>query len=210
MNSGWNITTVFQGYTAFLYFLTEMLPRDPLVQTGTTLELNCTILSKYNGTHTASDITFHVGNETYGVTHPYVTVLEESKMSTLRLPNVTRDISGTRAQCYIPDVEHRLGEQYVRVAGKTFYHPPTKLREGNIFSRVCLSFCPQGSPHTGPRPWPWPPAITTPYRDFPWPCPPPPLQYTVTPHPDIFEVVYYVACTLGKQALDIRLKYLLV
>ena len=174
MNSGWNIITVFQGYSVFLYFLTEMLPRDPLVQTGTTLELNCTILPKYNGTHTASDITFHVGNETYGVTHPYVTVLEESKMSTLRLPNVTRDISGTRAQCYIPDVEHRLGEQYVRVAGKTFYHPPTKLREGNIFSRVCLSFCPQGSPHTGPRPWP--PAITTPYRDFPWPCPPTPVH----------------------------------
>ena len=109
-----------QSFTTFLYFLTVMLPRDPLVQTGTTLELNCSILPKYNGTYTASDITFHVGNATYGVGHPYVTVLEESKMSTLRLPNVTRDLSDTRVQCYIPDVEHRLGEQYVRVAGKSF------------------------------------------------------------------------------------------
>ena len=109
-----------QSFTTFLYFLTEMLPRDPLVQTGTTLELNCSILPKYNGTHTASDITFHVGNATYGVGHPYVTVLEESKMSTLRLPNVTRDLSDTRVQCYIPDVEHRLGGQLVRVAGKKF------------------------------------------------------------------------------------------
>ena len=32
------------------------------------------------------------------------------------------------------------------------YHPPTKLREGNVFSRVCLSFCPQG---VGPM-WPLP------------------------------------------------------
>ena len=24
------------------------------------------------------------------------------------------------------------------------YHPPTKLREGIVFSRVCLSFCSQG------------------------------------------------------------------
>ena len=31
----------------------------------------------------------------------------------------------------------------------SYYHPPTKLREGNVFSRVCLSFCSQGvgGPH---------------------------------------------------------------
>ena len=33
------------------------------------------------------------------------------------------------------------------------YHPPTKLREGNVFSRVSLSLCSQKGFHcTGPRP----------------------------------------------------------
>ena len=31
------------------------------------------------------------------------------------------------------------------------YRPPTKLQEGNVFSRVCQSFCPQG---TGGPMWP--------------------------------------------------------
>ena len=30
--------------------------------------------------------------------------------------------------CFLTDTEY-------------FYHPPAKLREGNVFSRICLSFC---------------------------------------------------------------------
>ena len=28
-----------------------------------------------------------------------------------------------------------------------YYHPPTKLLEGNVFSHVCLSFCSHRGPH---------------------------------------------------------------
>ena len=28
-----------------------------------------------------------------------------------------------------------------------FYCPPTKLRQGRVFGRVCLSVCSQGDPH---------------------------------------------------------------
>ena len=43
-----------------------------------------------------------------------------------------------------------------------FYHPPTKLREGNVFTGICLSFCPlergvgMSGPRSLPEGWVWP------------------------------------------------------
>ena len=34
--------------------------------------------------------------------------------------------------------------QYFREEKSLHYRPPTKLRKGNVFSRICLSFCPWG------------------------------------------------------------------
>ena len=31
------------------------------------------------------------------------------------------------------------------------YHPPTKLRRGNVLNHVCLSICPQAGPCAGPQ-----------------------------------------------------------
>ena len=64
------------------------------------------------------------------------------------------------------------------------YRPPTKLREGNVFSRVCLSVClsVQEVPVQGPN----------------------------LSHLGIFELVHYEAQTFGKRAVGIRLKCLLV
>ena len=71
------------------------------------------------------------------------------------------------------------------------YHPPAKLWGGNIFSHVCLLFCPQGwGIQYDHHPWRIGPHLT----GTPWPCAPYPaptprhgtwLQYTLTPSPSI-------------------------
>ena len=47
--------------------------------------------------------------------------------------------------------------------------PPTKLQEGNVFSHVCLSVCPQGerSPHVTITHY----ALDLSIKGPPWPCP---------------------------------------
>ena len=78
--------------------------------------------------------------------------------------------------------------------------------EGDVFSGVCQLFCSQGGPHT--RPWPQPSTRQEP--PFPY--------YTGTSAPaatspgseDMFKLVQYVACTVGKRIVGIRLKCLLV
>ena len=74
----------------------------------------------------------------------------------------------------------------------TYYHPPTKLREGDVFSRV--SVCPQAgwvvSHHAGPQPPS--PRCTGPWPQFPF------VQST-SPGPDMLNLLYYEARMVGKQ-----------
>ena len=84
-----------------------------------------------------------------------------------------------------------------------FYCPPTKLRESNVFSPVCLSVWQQGGPHVTiihdaisqlrvmfePRPGP----RLSPHRE-----------------PDMSKLVHYVVRTISKWAVGIGLKCLLV
>ena len=78
----------------------------------------------------------------------------------------------------------------------TYYHPPTKLREGDVFSRV--SVCPQAgwviSHHAGPQPPS--PGCTGPWPQFPF------VQST-SPGPDMLNLLYYEARMVGKQTFGI-------
>ena len=51
------------------------------------------------------------------------------------------------------------------------YRQPTKLQEGNVFSRVCLSLCPQGGVLMWSLPWCIRPHCTDSWL-WPWPLPP--------------------------------------
>ena len=64
------------------------------------------------------------------------------------------------------------------------YRPPTKLREGYVFSPVCLYVC-LGGTCTGPR-------------------------SQAPPTPDMFDVVQYETRTVGKRAVGIRLNAFLL
>ena len=108
-----------------------------------------------------------------------------------------------------------------------YYHPPTKLWEGNVVSLVCLSVCPHVTTHVWigsslftwgqpPLYLPWlhrPVKIFSledlPWPRFPWTC----LNFLTCPQapvpapPDLFKLFHYVAHTsIGKRAVSPRLK----
>ena len=94
------------------------------------------------------------------------------------------------------------------------YRPPTKLRQGNVVSRVCSTFCPQGwvtCDHysslyrTPPQSWP-PQHETSLYRDTPLALALPPAMAL----PDMLKLVHYEACTVDKRAVRILLECFLV
>ena len=108
-----------------------------------------------------------------------------------------------------------------------FYLPPSKLRKGNVFSLVCLSFCHQGGhctepwhtpPHTGPSPGPIlyavpfqchlppPPDIFKLVQLGPHCSRPSPTLYAQPPSQDIFKLVHYEAQTVCKGVVDITSK----
>ena len=95
------------------------------------------------------------------------------------------------------------GRHFQKMLAQHCYRLPTKLREGNVFSHVCLSFCSQvaGSPHP-----------SSPVQGFSL-APPRHLQlrphYTRIPIPP-FKFVPYKAQTVGKRAVNTLLKCLLV
>lgn len=90
-----------------------MIPSDPLVKTGGTLIVNCT-LTNYTGQYDANYIYFKFGNKT--IDSSYVHVLD-SKTASLHLPNMTRSQSGIHCYCYIKDYSEVIGQQVVTVAG---------------------------------------------------------------------------------------------
>ena len=46
-----------------------------------------------------------------------------------------------------------------------YYRPPTKLQEGNVFSRICLSVCPMRFPHVTTTIQGTTPLTPSPHRD---------------------------------------------
>lgn len=93
-----------------------MSPRDPLVETGEDLNINCT-LRNYTGPSKASDIYFEFDNQTY-YGPPYVEVID-SRTAAFSLPNMQKNVSGKHVWCHIPDLKYRLAQQVVTVAGKS-------------------------------------------------------------------------------------------
>ena len=95
--------------------------------------------------------------------------------------------------------------------GYIYYHPPTKLREGNVFSRVCVCVCvfSEGEWDQGPDPA-TSKAPQSPLQGFA------PLGHvqtcsTWTPlPPDIVKLIHYETRTVGERALGILLKCLVV
>ena len=68
----------------------------------------------------------------------------------------------------------------------TYYRLPTKLRESNVFSRMCLSLC-LFTEGVG--------SCTVQFG-----------LYCTPPRPDIFKLVPYEACTASKRAVGILLE----
>lgn len=91
-----------------------MEPPDPLVQTGSTLILNCT-LTNHSLPYNASHIRFKHGGRL--IAADYVTV-KSTWTAELRLPNVTRNISGHHFFCDLPIPDTHIGQQVITVAGK--------------------------------------------------------------------------------------------
>lgn len=91
-----------------------MTPKDPLVATGNTLVVNCT-LTNYTGPYNISDLYFMFGGE--NISSSYVKVLDE-RTAQLQLPNMTRNMSQKHLYCYMPGERMRIGQQAVHVAGK--------------------------------------------------------------------------------------------
>ena len=85
---------------------------------------------------------------------------------------------------------HRLRTYYAFVPSPyvSYYRPQTNLRKGNVFTSVCLEFCPQRGVYTPQADTPWtdpprqtpppslgrhhPPWADTPRADTPWTDPP--------------------------------------
>ena len=87
-----------------------------------------------------------------------------------------------------------------------FYRPPTKLREGDVFSRVC-HYVQEGSPCDH---YPWPLPQASPYRDLRGPyCTGTHLGPT-TPAPEHIKFVHYEAHAVGKRAVGILPECILV
>ena len=99
-----------------LQFL-ELLPNDPLVATGETLILNCSLKDGYNGTLTSGAIYFQWLNVVYNTSHEYVVVLND-RVAQLRMPGMRRSDSSQNMFCYIPDAQYRLGQQVITIAGE--------------------------------------------------------------------------------------------
>ena len=98
---------------------------------------------------------------------------------------------------------------------EVFYRSPTKLREGNIFSRVCLSVHSRGSLYRTSAPAP---SCTGPWlpqnRALAFLSPD---MFKLGPHcsglrplPNTFKLVHYDIQTIRERAVGIRLKCLLV
>ncbi len=94
--------------------LAVMAPSDPLVATGETLIVHCT-LRNYTGPYNASQIYYKMGNNT--IDSSYVHILNNITAE-LRLPNMTRNHSGTHCFCYIKGYQLVLAHQVVTVAGR--------------------------------------------------------------------------------------------
>ena len=111
------------------------------------------------------------------------------------------------------------------------YRSPTMLREGNVFSHVCLSDCPQGGTYVTthgsvqtcsledtPPPKKKLPSSALPVQTCSWRSGAI-FRYSLrdisvpslSPRPDLFKLVHYVAHTsIGKQAVGLPIKGLLV
>ncbi len=107
--------TLADNCTLYLICFPEMLPHDPVVETGTALEVNCTLLDKYSGNSTANDITFVFENATYSH-EPHVTVVS-ARTAQFCMPNMTRRQTDGLVACHVPDVPHRIAAQKFKVAG---------------------------------------------------------------------------------------------
>ena len=62
--------------------------------------------------------------------------------SSYKTVNNTEVFNITIQKCSTSSISYR-----VCLFFSAIYHPSTKLREGNVFSRVCPSFCSQGGPN---------------------------------------------------------------
>ena len=111
-----------------------------------------------------------------------------------------------------------------------YYHLPTKLRENNVFIRVCVCLFTEGMvsdmtiihdsldptiqalpPNTGnapPGPQTW--ELTTQRHPDMFKRVHFGPQYTAPPYPDIITLIHYETCTVSKQAVCVLLEYFLV
>ena len=65
-----------------------------------------------------------------------------TKSSLCSIAISTRFWSSSKQVIYLNVISRHKTYQRSRHSG--LYRPPIKLQEGNVFSRVCLTFCPQG------------------------------------------------------------------
>ena len=112
---------IFEGllYIRFilhLFSISELLRDNPIVATGETLKLNCTLFN-YTDQNNAYHIYFYWEGET--VDSKYVHVLSNSTAQ-VRLPNMKRSYTEHHIYCYLQGVDYRIGQQAVTVAGRHF------------------------------------------------------------------------------------------
>ncbi len=93
----------------------QITPMNPVVEAGTDLELNCTLIPCDNGAecftmYTAEDIRVNIENVVYSKM-----VLNSCTMK-VTLENVTRAVSGKHIFCFIPD-DGKLNETQITTVG---------------------------------------------------------------------------------------------
>ena len=87
-----------------------MTPKDPVVEVGTTLVLNCS-LDNVTSDYNSSGLYFQLGNTR--IPDKYVSRLTPA-IAQLRLPNITKDKKG-HYYCYHHDVDKLFGQQVVSI-----------------------------------------------------------------------------------------------
>ena len=97
-----------------------MTPPNPLVATGDTLELNCTLSDPLAMGKNASSLYFEPPGDVV-VNLEYVTVLDEKTIS-LRYPNASKSLNGHWfCRQYEATDSLNFGQQSILVAGRMFF-----------------------------------------------------------------------------------------
>ncbi len=114
-----------------MFLSSDMHPRDPLVQTGGTLNVTCSLPSDYDGPYNSSDIYFRFDRRIYNDS-THITIINATTAE-FTMEDMARDISGRHLFCLLPQAEgvERVvsGQQAITVGGKIWGVEPLVCRK---------------------------------------------------------------------------------